>query len=44
MYRNNNGNKNTKVNISNYYSVNTYRVSEGLINNSGTGESKEGMD
>lgn len=28
VYRNNNGNKNTKVNIPNYYSVNTYRVFE----------------
>lgn len=44
MHRNNNGNKSTGVNISNYYSINTYRIFEGLINNSGTGESKEGMD
>ena len=43
VYRNNNGNKNTKVNIS----IITLLIHTGywsLINNSGTGERKEGMD
>lgn len=44
LYRNNNENKSIRVNTSNYCSVNTYRVFEGVIkiNNSDTGESGGG--
>lgn len=43
MYRNNNGKQSTKVSISNYYSVDTHRVFEGLNYDCGSGESNKGI-